>query len=619
MYLARVQAENFRIFGGPATDSDPGSALDLALQPGLTVLVGENDSGKSAVIDAIRLCLTSSADFTRITTDDLHYGASGRAHYLQISCTFESLNDRELGSFSEYLTSLPGEVPRLTVTLRAEPFDPDVPHRMSVRVRAGETVLDGEARERLRATYLRPLRDAEGEMRAGRNSRLSQILTQYPGMREQRENDFNSVEDSAGTLVGILQRADHHINANALVQKARDELNSGYLNRFAIGQDTLSGAISIATTASLQSVLERLELAFAPNPGLTESTRHGLGYNNALFMAAELLLLGRESTSPILLIEEPEAHMHPQLQSRVVDLLQDRSQGESPVQIIATTHSPHIASSVPVEHLTLVARGKTFPLRPECTQLERSDYAFLSRFLDATKANLFFARAVAMVEGDAEVLLLPALARVAGHSFAENGVSIVNVGSTGLFRYSRIFQRTDSALPPVRVACITDMDLAPDGADKEMAKELTRWSSLTEAKRSEHVVKKQKRDDGAVRTFVSNWWTLEYDLARASWPMATLMHQAISAAKSTKWPKAEDLVGIEEIAAMEVKKWQEDDHLSLEECALKIYRPLRVGGTRKPIAAQHAARLLETSGIRREDLPSYLLEAVDYLRGSAQP
>ncbi|MFG2914768.1 AAA family ATPase [Kitasatospora sp. NPDC048298] len=134
------------------------TALDLALQPGLTVLVGENDSGKSAVVDAIRLCLTSSADFTRITADDLHYGAASRADYLQISCTFEGLENQELGSFGEFLTSLPGEAPRLTVTLRAEPFDPDVPHRMSVRVRAGDTVLDGEARERLRATYLRPLR-----------------------------------------------------------------------------------------------------------------------------------------------------------------------------------------------------------------------------------------------------------------------------------------------------------------------------------------------------------------------------------------------------------------------------------------------------------------------------
>ena len=51
--------------------------------------------------------------------------------------------------------------------------------------------LDGGARELLRATYLRPLRDAEGEMRAGRNSRLSQILTHYPMMDAQKVSDFD--------------------------------------------------------------------------------------------------------------------------------------------------------------------------------------------------------------------------------------------------------------------------------------------------------------------------------------------------------------------------------------------------------------------------------------------
>ena len=81
-----------------------------------------------------------------------------------------------------------------------------------------------------------------------------------------------------------------------------------------------------------------------------------------------------------------------------------------------------------------------------------------------------------MVEGDAEAVLLPALATCPGHSSAETGVSVVNVGSVGLFRYSRIFQREDTTLPPIRVACITDTDLAPDGADKDMTKQLTRWS-----------------------------------------------------------------------------------------------------------------------------------------------
>ena len=98
----------------------------------------------------------------------------------------------------------------------------------------------------------------------------------------------------------------------------------------------------------------------------------------------------------------------------------------------------------------------------ELTELEPSDYRFLKRFLDVTKSNLFFARGVMIVEGDAENILLPTLAKLLGRDFTENGVSIVNVGGVGLRRYARIFRRKgvrpeDEHLQfSVPVACVTD-------------------------------------------------------------------------------------------------------------------------------------------------------------------
>ncbi len=499
-------------------------------------------------------------------------------------------------------------------------MDPLRPHRVSVTTRTGRDgqgpALDGAARELLKATYLRPLRDAEAELRSGRGSRLSQILAGYPAMRTQGEDDFDEETDSATTLVGILRRAERHIGNNTAVAAARDDINTGYLQKFSIGSDVLRGEIGVAGDATLARALERLELTLFAGTG--QWTRHGLGYNNALFMAAELLLLGKSSFAPLLLIEEPEAHLHPQLQTRIMDLLRERAEaakttGAPPVQVILTTHSPNLASAIPVEHLTLVARGSTFRLAPVLTCLDEGDYAFLTRFLDVTKANLFFARSVAIVEGDAEAIVLPALALAVGRSFSECGVSVVDVGGVGLFRYSRIFQREGEQIP-VAVACIRDRDLVPAGTSAEMRKRLKSSAEMTPQEIDAHVAALKEKDSGHVRTFVSDHWTLEYDLAAASWTMATLMHQAVRAAVASKstWPTADRLADLDRMAQEEVSKWRENN-VSLEKAALDIYEPLRMGRANKPIAAQHAARLLQTTPVTEDDLPPYLVAAFTYL------
>jgi putative ATP-dependent endonuclease of OLD family len=161
-----------------------------------------------------------------------------------------------------------------------------------------------------------------------------------------------------------------------------------------------------------RGILEKLQLL------IDETDRHqGLGYNNLLFMATELLLLEQDQDEfPLLLIEEPEAHLHPQLQMKFLKAIREDfgREGQPVLQSILSTHSPNLASKAPLQNVTIMAAGKAFSLRESETELAHDDYIFLEKFLDVTKSNLFFSKGVIIVEGDGENILLPTIAELLG-------------------------------------------------------------------------------------------------------------------------------------------------------------------------------------------------------------
>ena len=116
MYLTEISIQNFRVFG----TKENGIHLCLRLRPGLNVLAGENDSGKTAIIDAIRHVLwTTSLDYHRITEDDFHVTGSSRATSLRICCVFSGLSNPDAARFLEWLSVDNEGHPLLHVTLQA--------------------------------------------------------------------------------------------------------------------------------------------------------------------------------------------------------------------------------------------------------------------------------------------------------------------------------------------------------------------------------------------------------------------------------------------------------------------------------------------------------------------
>ncbi|CAH2789597.1 MAG: FIG131328: Predicted ATP-dependent endonuclease of the OLD family [uncultured Paraburkholderia sp.] len=330
-------------------------------------------------------------------------------------------------------------------------------------------------------------------------------------------------------------------------------------------------------------------------------------------MACELLLLGTEADGfPLLMIEEPEAHLHPQRQLRLMAFFQAqatkvRGDGQC-IQIIVTTHNPNLASDVKLDNLVLVRNGRGYPMAQGKTKLTKSDYRFLQRFLDVTKANLFFARGVVIVEGDAENILLPVIASLIGRDFEQYGVSVVNVAGIGLSRYGRIFMRENRDVDgqlSIPVACITDMDVMPDCAPVILGKikDGEPVPPLTESKRRWRVKRnfqggeldqkrvhiRDKANEQCVRTFVANEWTLEYDLAYFGLGKEVYIAVALAEADDKINDRKATVAAVEEAA---VKAY--DDlvarNLTKDELCSFIYRPFAVSNPiSKPTTAQYLA------------------------------
>lgn len=660
MYLAELRVENFRMFG----EGDKG--ISVPLHPRITALVGENDAGKTALIDALRLLLgTRDQEFMRVEDSDFHDPADGapRRTEIVIRGRFVELSPGNEGAFAEYLTyddPAGAATPVLYVTWRARVMQATGSHRrvITVEVRSGRSgdgpQLDAGARQLLSAAYLRPLRDADRALSAGRTSRLAQILQHTKEVRELGSDfDPNSnvpLDPTSLSVLGIGDLANDLLVRHQGLQRARTRLNTDYLKKLSFVGDELQGNISVSTSKDpdtrRRQLLEKLDLVLHDTGRAAPPPSRGLGSNNLLFLACELLLLGSEEDSlPILLVEEPEAHLHPQRQLRLMEFLKEkvdtpRDDGQN-IQIVMTSHSPQLASAFALNTVVLVHRGCAFSMAPDHTNLDQSDYGFLQRFLDVTKANLFFARGVLIVEGDAENILLPTLATLLGRGLTASGVSIVNVGGVGLRRFARIFQRRhpDKGTINTPVACLTDFDVMPDCApaivgkvgpsDPLPEKTKRRWRVQSDYTSAELADRRRELSDRAsgqrVKTFVSDHWTLEYDLAvtglaREVWIAAQLAahDDAICAGRNSCIAVAKDAA----LAYRELAR----HNTSPEVLATHVYAVLEAGRASKATAAQYLASLLQAKHSRglidavslRSKLPSYLIEAIDYVTGAAQ-
>ena len=615
MYLRSLKINNFRKFDN----------LKVNFTKGLNLLVGENDAGKTALIDSIKYVLhTQSFDYIRPSYEDFYLeqgqDETNRTEEFYIECTFEDLKPYEAKSFLEWLGFNENGDTFLKVWLIAKRRD----RKIFYEVRAGAdeegNQLNGEARDYLRATYLKALRDAEGELTPKKGSRLSQILNNHEHFEDKEEH----------ILKDIMKATNEEIEKYFSEEDGKDLLDdlNKYLENFSLASNELKSKF-LMSGSSLKSILEKLALKLF-NTEVSENNIQGLGSHNLLYIAAELLLLKKSGYAGLKLglVEEIEAHLHPQTQIKLIEAIQKIGKNND-IQFIMTSHSPNLVSKVELENLIVLKNTNAYPMGSEYTKLDKGDYYFLERFLDSTKANLFFANGVILVEGDAENILIPTIAKQIGKNLSDYGVTIVNVGSIAFLRYSKIFLRQEEPKMSLPVAVITDVDVKPyeskvqvndNGTDRDMTK------SEVEEKRTQSILTKNKKyDEGVVKSFVAPYWTLEYTIALSC--LSKLFHQAVY----ISW-KIKDADGKNSyvytvtknkatlISEADAKYCQFlEDEKNIEEIAYEIYqKTLLDKQVSKAVVAQIFAQLLDETDLILYDIRNdvqfkYLVDAIDYV------
>ena len=202
------------------------------------------------------------------------------------------------------------------------------------------------------------------------------------------------------------------------------------------GYPGLEGSeLETETTLDVERLLKRhTKVRYAGLHGiLLPETYNGLGIRNLIFILLQIVGFYRtfraEATAPgvhVVFIEEPEAHLHPQMQEvfirQVSSIAQRLSAQEGaplpwPVQFIVSTHSSHVANAVGFEAIRYfltnsvdgVRHSKIKDLREGLGKTPENHRRFLSQYLTLTRCDLFFADKAVLVEGTSERLLLPVI------------------------------------------------------------------------------------------------------------------------------------------------------------------------------------------------------------------
>lgn len=502
MYIEEIRLRNYKNF-----ISEKG-----IFKPEVNVIIGENDSGKTNFMSAIRLVLDKKLPWYEKEIREEMFPVSledWRGHLIIVSLIFNDLDSKnEYEANFAYNTGMPSSRGSLTlfilpnrskrnmlnncgsaqelrkmldeITINDYEYlftaGLDIDYSINENYynlvgdfKAGEyklsadldtslmgspinTNIDNIRSNLISFTYIDALRDSVREMNQKSNPLMTLIRQVEPNVLDTEKNNVkNKISELNDAIANVNEIKNLNGNINDMISES---VGCTYSPNLSLKSDMSS---------EMKDVFRNLKLK--SNIGLDlELNELGLGSNNIIYIALKLLENINNSNSKyfLLLFEEPEAHLHKHLQMTLFEKTGFYSKNN--VQIMMSTHSDNISAASRVGNMNIIQKMNNYSIISNPSLgLDQSEIVALERYFDVKRSELLFSKSVILVEGDAEELLIPLIIKnVLGISLDEIGVSIINIGSVGFKNVYKVFN-------PLRIkkkcAILSDLDTPLDSTN----------------------------------------------------------------------------------------------------------------------------------------------------------
>jgi putative ATP-dependent endonuclease of the OLD family len=433
MRLRKISVRNFR------------NLREIDICPRKTsVILGENNAGKSNLLHALRLLFDSQAERLRLDLSEEDINDAARLmgeKWFSITVEVGDLQKHvDVEACFKERIDLDGTETFITIEGRYEPDSEGIygwrTFVMPPHGRFNEPLAMTPRMFRAVPLYfMDAIRDASRDARAAGRGLFAQLL---------EEIDYTDVQ---ADVKGHLKDANVALNRGKDISALAGGLTREMTPHVPGGQTEVLIAVADEDVGHLTRSLH-LHLRKTPSADYSDISRQGTGLQNLALMAMFRHKVASEKKGvPILAIEEPEAHLHPHAQRR---LFKDLDAIDAPV--LVSTHSPSIVKYADPSNLILlrttqVDETKAFQLDPR--KIDSADLRGLSQLMRGGRADMFFARAIIIAEGISELTALPAFAEVLGCDLDRDGISLVEASGNHYSFILRACQQDQFAIPSV--------------------------------------------------------------------------------------------------------------------------------------------------------------------------